>query len=846
MIEHYAAKHTTTLSMGNIVVHWRSEWPEHPPFNPNPSVAKANYYKIPTPATPLQVLGVRDPRGPIPFSSFGHPMEISASTGASQQPNPQVPTGGYQNPYPGSRQEVPPQAVPAHSYLPAKSSHTTGTGYSGAPIGYGSSTAAYNPFPIAQQGQVAHYGSFPTQQEYPTFSQGQLGTVTQGYLSETSANKYGGRPTVPNPGNFPKGPLATLPQVHHAPPGQVSDLYQRQMDEMAKHAKDVFSGIGGIKDLPGSVRIHVVIQHTVARFKATFPNEPSLSMFIDGLDHNAVMRPVRSVNGLGCRTCIQSGTGAKLYTLPHLVNHFRTAHVETPQMLGYPQASELDWKHDMIDYPDLSVISKLLNANGMTDAKLGLIAFVFPDAFPNPLPSLRTRAITGPHPMYRKELDVDARSISGAPSNPLAALPSQYVAQSSDPSFHRPHSAYRLLSPGRSSEPPEPPREDEYDPHRPALLGRNIRIDAGSAQPHKAVPHSPLQNGHRYLFHAQQEKSHSAMPPRLDDEQHQASASAMRPKIDDNDLRESYDPFGPVRQSQSPILNPMSRSVHRFHRHTGVQAKPSRQDNVVEHVEHLDNVEYLGNNDVTVETERLSDTSTFPKRGPPHVSPPEAIAAADRFLSTLAPEREDVRLHKRISSERDTDWDTQTAWLNEPPLKRRQQYVGQDDASDQRSGDDGKFNRHENDVIGDKMQAELPPNPRNGSQPGMPQRLGSYTHYYDELQPSSRVPLQSVRIGSSPPMHYAAYEDSEQVLLNDRPDRNGSVLKRPRSGSHAYHISHVSRYRDQSASPQRPPTETALYRPRSPVEEDRRDGAYQARSPSSRRLNRSQRVPNYE
>ena len=52
------------------------------------------------------------------------------------------------------------------------------------------------------------------------------------------------------------------------------------------------------------------------------------------------------------------------------------------------------------DYPDLSVISKLLNANGMTDVKLGLIASVFPDTFPTRLPNLRSRTNTVLHPMY--------------------------------------------------------------------------------------------------------------------------------------------------------------------------------------------------------------------------------------------------------------------------------------------------------------------------------------------------------------------------------------------------------------------------------------------------------------
>jgi len=36
VLQHYASKHTSALSKGNVVVHWKAEWPEHPPFHPEP------------------------------------------------------------------------------------------------------------------------------------------------------------------------------------------------------------------------------------------------------------------------------------------------------------------------------------------------------------------------------------------------------------------------------------------------------------------------------------------------------------------------------------------------------------------------------------------------------------------------------------------------------------------------------------------------------------------------------------------------------------------------------------------------------------------------------------------
>ncbi|RAL66561.1 hypothetical protein DID88_006251 [Monilinia fructigena] len=44
VVQHFAAKHTSSLSVGSIVVHWKSEWPEYPPFCPDPNAAIKNAY----------------------------------------------------------------------------------------------------------------------------------------------------------------------------------------------------------------------------------------------------------------------------------------------------------------------------------------------------------------------------------------------------------------------------------------------------------------------------------------------------------------------------------------------------------------------------------------------------------------------------------------------------------------------------------------------------------------------------------------------------------------------------------------------------------------------------------
>lgn len=38
VIQHYAAKHTSSLSRGNATVYWKAEWPAEPPFDPSPNI----------------------------------------------------------------------------------------------------------------------------------------------------------------------------------------------------------------------------------------------------------------------------------------------------------------------------------------------------------------------------------------------------------------------------------------------------------------------------------------------------------------------------------------------------------------------------------------------------------------------------------------------------------------------------------------------------------------------------------------------------------------------------------------------------------------------------------------
>ena len=506
VIQHYAAKHTTSLSMGSVVVHWRAEWPEHPPFNPDPSVAKVSYYSVPPTISSVLSQYSRQPQTTASYGEYG-----------------QAVTPPVQSPY---RIHYPMQPQNGHyqQLAPVQNTYPQTSGYDGPPA-------------IPQPG-VHYHTSRPEipamlPHGYQSYSENSANHL-QLYHSGKSGNSY--RPAaqhlVYTEGYSPRYPeglypasLSTVPPVnpvpphlpHNAPSYQTMhmpgvDLYQAQMNEMAHQSRSVWVGTSGIKDIPQSVRIFIVMHHMIIRFKHKYTIEPSLSMFIDGLNHNPLMRPVRNLNGLACKACVTLGSGSgvdyhthprlmatdrKLYTLPHLLNHFKSVHVEKIQSVVNPhnclESPRLDWKHDMIELPDIPLIANLVNAPGMDNLKLQLLAAVFPAIFPNHLPTRGSVRHAEKIPVYDMEHGgAIARQYDRSSDQEMAQtclIQPDIQSHSDGPTPLRPESL--LQPPSRSStRASEPPGDDEYDPNRPAYYGkivdsrqfplRNATHDSGS------------------------------------------------------------------------------------------------------------------------------------------------------------------------------------------------------------------------------------------------------------------------------------------------------------------------------------------------------------------------------
>ncbi|KAL8813727.1 MAG: hypothetical protein Q9223_002455 [Gallowayella weberi] len=486
VIQHYAAKHTTSLSQGSIVVYWRAEWPDEPPFSPEPSLSKSAYYKVPSPAS----------AGPNSYNHidqqlfnsedrYGAPTETDPQPAKDEHPNVQEITSYY------SHQSAPRHETSYHyPYNPGcPPVSSSGIPPNGALNGFVQTPPSdclqqwqgNNASLASVQGEQAQtYGPQYTGYDYSASFTSKAAASCPSYGSQASM-----RPAASHPLHFD-------PSRNNV--AQLTEDYRQQMDEMAKQARDVWFSTSGIKDLPASVRIYVVIHHMASRCSAKFSVVPSLAMFLDGLDNNAQMRPVRSLNGLACKICVTQhnsfhvanpqsqppASDRKLFTLPHLLNHFRNLHLEGPEAFANPGSGpdgpKQDWTRDMIELPETRLIANLVYSPGMDDNKLDLIAWAFSHVFPSPLPSLsvlRSSGVlrsTGPVPGLEEYSGLRASQPTGLPELNLFTS-TTLNGRTDEPTYDRDPSTFRPVS--EMSRPSEPPGEDEYDPHKPAYQGKN-------------------------------------------------------------------------------------------------------------------------------------------------------------------------------------------------------------------------------------------------------------------------------------------------------------------------------------------------------------------------------------
>ncbi|KAM3077402.1 hypothetical protein ACMFMG_006748 [Clarireedia jacksonii] len=391
VIQHFAAKHTSALSVGSIVVHWKSEWPEYPPFNPDPNVAAKNTYYSAVPNA-----GTAYPNSSIPpsygYGGYQQPVSGSFPTPSpnvyqespasyyghygdqysAPPPGPYQPLQMYQDPVHGySQYSAPPPSAVTPSYDPYAQTGYGGPYPSSSQAGYAAplNSQAYSSTGPESSVQQASYG--PQGVQYGS-SYVQPTMYTNGSYAQPPTPLMQDRRQTPQP---PKSEIAQKPQHN--------EEYKAQLRDLGRDAKAIWNSISTVKEVPGSVKVHTIIHHILKAFRAKFQQDPPLSMIVEGLSNNKDMRPVRNVNGLLCKACVLGLAGSatskpdkKHFSFPQLVGHFRSVHEEgvPSNFIGYVP----DWTKDMVELPDQSKLASVSRAPGMDEKALALFSEALP------------------------------------------------------------------------------------------------------------------------------------------------------------------------------------------------------------------------------------------------------------------------------------------------------------------------------------------------------------------------------------------------------------------------------------------------------------------------------------
>lgn len=381
VIQHYAAKHTITLSVGSIVVHWKSEWPEDPPFSPDPGVTNINSYYPTAPGTTVssypitgQAISHNHNYGGYQTAPVPGTMQAPTQVAYQQPPAPYYGQPQYGEQYPGHQNG---QYHPQIQTYPASTQPYSAPQYSNGPPAMTAPGYHDRNQDFGQQSYGGHYQQQPRStytSTYPTNSYPatapETATLQGGYTQPES--QYGV--------NYQQPAVYAPPSVSQVP--QKTSEYMGQLQDLAGNARNVWNAIGGMKEVPGSLKVYTVIHHVLESFRASFQSDPPLSMLVDGLSNNKDMRPVRNVNGLLCRACTlgMAGSTSKLqkkhYSFPQLVNHFLSIH---EQAVAQNYGHVPDWKTDMVDLPDMSKLRSIVKTTGMDEFKLKFFTGALPD-----------------------------------------------------------------------------------------------------------------------------------------------------------------------------------------------------------------------------------------------------------------------------------------------------------------------------------------------------------------------------------------------------------------------------------------------------------------------------------
>jgi hypothetical protein len=471
VIQHFAAKHTHHFSHGTAIVYWKAEWPLEPPFDAKPI------------RSPLNRLVDHNGVSPRYQRDFNRPQHADHAAVWPEQSYP-TRSGVMMTP------DVAPRPLARY-----------------AASAYSVDEELYHPRGrlIPLQPSIPGHGVYANGAGYETYLV-PVSPVSPAFSTRgLAAGPYGGHPTEvyqhPHPViRYDSSAMNSAGQIGHGPqppqfyqdsrpehrsfiqPGQPAGFHQTQMTELAHNAREIWNDTDGIDDLPDSVRTHVIIHHVVHRFLEKYTNEPTLTLFTDALLNTSLMRPLRSLQGLFCKSCTTQGNAIPSsdyvnaeYKLPDLLKHFKSSHLESMIPPASPHTGldlpRPDWKFDMVQLPDDQIIKRLIQSPGMTDMKLGLIATILWKCFEFPLPRLDHGSENIRSGISTPPTDASIRQLNRpASTNVPGDSANDYIPLDEHGSVPKVPQSSTSQDRQRGELATKAPHEDEYDPYRPAAI----------------------------------------------------------------------------------------------------------------------------------------------------------------------------------------------------------------------------------------------------------------------------------------------------------------------------------------------------------------------------------------
>ena len=179
----------------------------------------------------------------------------------------------------------------------------------------------------------------------------------------------------------------------HGRPPRHRTLYEEHRDHMTGSVLQALRDTDGVRAMPASIRIYVVIHQSVKSFQDAFRQTPSLSLFADCVNTQGCLGELQDLHGLHCHSCKfehePSGYPSHGYWLPQLLDHFHKLHVQLGfradevqrEVIEARSAEErhmVDWRYDMVELPHPQIVRNIALSRDLSDHQFRILADVFP------------------------------------------------------------------------------------------------------------------------------------------------------------------------------------------------------------------------------------------------------------------------------------------------------------------------------------------------------------------------------------------------------------------------------------------------------------------------------------